>query len=289
MIFTVKHFFSGVLLGASTLILAACSTDSTTEGSVEVSEVKHGAANHLVSLNVHIDSLKRDRKILVYLPADYYVSDRRYPVLYMHDGQNLFDEQTSYAGEWRVDETMNSLATNKQLSAIVVGIYNGEVARMTEYSPWPNERFGEGEGKAYVEFIANTLKPTIDRQFRTLPSREHTGIMGSSMGGLISHYAVFAYPEVFGRAGVLSPSYWYNDNVYQFTQRHSLPADTRIFMAVGEKEGEDMVANMQRMATHLVKRELSGVRLHSQVDEGREHNEAYWADIFDEAVLWLYK
>lgn len=288
MTLSVNHVLAGVLL-SGVLVLTGWSAENTQNSATEVTGLIQDNGDQLTALNLHIDGLNRQRTIMVYLPPDYQLSDSRYPVLYMHDGQNLFDEQTSYAGEWRVDETMNRLADNNQLSAIVVGIYNGEAKRMTEYSPWPNDRFGEGEGKAYVDFIVNTLKPEIDRQFRTLASREHTAIMGSSMGGLISHYAIFAYPQVFGRAGVFSPSYWYNDKVFDFTQAHSLPANTRIFLAVGEKEGKDMVDNMQKMATLMSEKEMSGVSVHSQVDDGREHNEAYWADIFDEAVLWLYK
>ena len=125
----------------------------------------------------------------------------------MHDGQNLFDEATSYNGEWQVDETMEALS-QAGYPAIVVGIPNLGARRIEEYNPFPDPQHG-GQGQAYVAFIVETLKPLIDQQFRTLPDRLHTGIMGSSMGGLISLYAFFQHREVFGFAGVMSPSLWF--------------------------------------------------------------------------------
>src|SRR5205085_774096 len=148
------------------------------------------------------------RDILVHLPFSYRQGHQRYPVLYMHDGQNLFDEATSFCGEWEVDETMEELR-HEGLEAIVVGIPNMGDQRCEEYSPFPNRRFRSVRGAAYLAFLVETVKPLIDHTFRTLPERDHTGIMGSSMGGLISLYAFFRHPEVFGFAGVMSPSLWF--------------------------------------------------------------------------------
>jgi alpha-glucosidase len=121
----------------------------------------------------------------------------------MHDGQNLFDNATSFAGEWKVDEILDSLYTYRGFSAIVVAIYNDDKERINEYSPWKNDSLGiGGDGDKYVKFIVNTLKPFIDRHYRTLSGRENTAIMGSSMGGLISLYAALEYPDVFGNAGI---------------------------------------------------------------------------------------
>ena len=143
-----------------------------------------------------IPQLNRTRRIWIYLPPDYnYNTDKRYSVLYMQDGQNLFDDATSYAGEWGVDEFMDSL---KYGQCIVVGIDNGGDKRMTEYNPYDNKKFGKGEGKKYIDFLVKTLKPFIDKNYRTLPGIQNTGIAGSSMGGLISLYAILQYPKVFG-------------------------------------------------------------------------------------------
>ena len=153
--------------------------------------------------------LSNRRDIFVYLPPSYSHTEQRYPVLYMHDGQNLFDNALSFAGEWRVDETMEQLSRERRLEAIVVGIPNMGEQRMDEYSPFHHAGLGGGQGDVYLEFIVHTLKPIIDRDFRTRAEPAATGIMGSSMGGLISLYAFFRYPSVFGFAGVMSPSLWF--------------------------------------------------------------------------------
>jgi len=137
---------------------------------------------------VYSPELENRRAILVYLPPDYDSSQQRYPVIYMHDGQNLFDQATSYTDEWQVDETMEALSRGGY-PAIVVGIPNMGEQRIDEYSPFDDPAHGVGQGHAYLAFIVETLKPLIDQQFRTLPDRLHTGIMGASMGGLISLHA----------------------------------------------------------------------------------------------------
>ncbi len=157
-----------------------------------------------------IPQLNRERRIWMYLPPDYEVSNEAYPVVYMHDAQNLFDETTSYSGEWSVDETLDRLFKDKNLKLIVVGIDNGGEKRLDEYSPWKNEKYGGGEGDAYLDFVVNTLKPYIDNNFNTLKDKTNTAIIGSSMGGLISHYAALKYPEVFGKIGVYSPAFWFS-------------------------------------------------------------------------------
>src|SRR5262245_44761431 len=154
---------------------------------------------------VYSPQLGNRRTLYVHLPPSYDTAGRRYPVLYMQDGQNLFDEPLSYAGEWRVDETMAALS-DEGIEAIVVGIQNMGARRIDEYSPFRDRRLRKGgRGDQYLSFVARTVKPLIDRDFRTLPERATTGILGSSMGGLISLYAFFACPEVFGFAGAMSP------------------------------------------------------------------------------------
>src|ERR1700680_1042692 len=156
-----------------------------------------------------IPDLNRERTVRIYLPPGYTHGKRRYPVLYMHDGQNLFDEATANAaGEWGVDEKLNALAKSRGLKGIVVGIDHGGAERSHELNSWDNPEFGKGEGAQYLSFIVDVLKPWIDQHSRTLRDRRHTMIMGSSMGGLISSYAISRYPQVFGGAGIFSPAYW---------------------------------------------------------------------------------
>ncbi len=185
--------------------------------------------------------LDRTRQIRVYVPPGYATSGKRYPVLYMHDGQNLFDDATAYAGEWHVDETMNALSRSGKLELIVVGIDNGKEKRMTELNPWPNPRFGAAEGKQYMDFVVKVLKPLIDKQYRTKADRANTAIMGSSIGGLISHYAIVQYPEVFSKAGIFSPAYWTAGPSFDYFAAKPAAGDARLYFLMGEKEGDSMV------------------------------------------------
>ena len=151
------------------------------------------------------------RRIWVYLPPGYDTTDLRYPVLYMHDGQNLFDPRSSYCGEWGVDKALDALfRKNKTKGAITVGVDNGGLERWNEYSPWGGaDGTGRCNGDKYARFIVDELKPLIDNQFRTLPGRENTGVAGSSLGAIISFYISLKHPGVFSRAGLFSPSFWF--------------------------------------------------------------------------------
>ena len=232
--------------------------------------------------------LERKRQLRLYLPPGYATSKKRYPVLYMHDGQNLFDNATAYAGEWKVDETLDTLAREGKLEMIVVGIDNGQEKRMTELNAWDNERIGKGEGRAYTDFIVKTVKPMIDKQYRTLPGREHTAIMGSSMGGLASHYALVQYPQVFSKAGVFSPAYWTAQPSFDFVAAKPVPKDARVFLLMGEKEGPQMNADVKRMAEVVKKTGHPAANTVLKIVPGAEHNEAFWAGELREALLWMF-
>lgn len=232
--------------------------------------------------------LERQRKIRVYLPPNYQQDTDYYPVLYMHDAQNLFDDATSYAGEWKVDETLNELAKTKGLKLIVVGIDNGEDKRMTELSPWDHEDFGQGEGEQYLSFIIDVVKPYIDTQYRTKADIKNTGIMGSSMGGLMSHYAIYARPDVFSKAGIFSPSYWYAPDAYSFTQDNPLPKTAKLDFLVGSEEGESMEQGMKKMVSLIHSQSHPSSRMRSKIVEGAKHNEAFWASEFAQSVTWLF-
>lgn len=234
-----------------------------------------------------ISGLDRPRQIRLYLPPGYDQSDKRYPVLYMHDAQNLFDDATSFVGEWHVDETLNRLASEAGLELIVVGIDNGQEKRMNELSPWPNERFGVAEGEQYMQFIVKQVKPYIDSEYRTLSDRDNTAIMGSSMGGLISHFAIFAHGDIFSRAGIFSPSYWYSEEVYRYSAEQPLAADARLFFLMGEKEGDNMVVNMQRMVEQIKQQGHDARLMSSKVTPDAEHNETFWSSEFGDAIVWL--
>jgi predicted alpha/beta superfamily hydrolase len=218
------------------------------------------------------------RDILVYLPPSYDRTRRRYPVLYMHDGQNLFDRATSFGEEWEVDQTLEA-ASAEGLEAIVVGIPNLGKERLNEYSPWHDRRHNQGgSGEAYLEFIVHTLKPIIDRDFRTMPGRESTGIAGSSMGGLISLYAFFKHPQVFGFAGVMSPALWFGGrSIYPFVmERPFVPG--RIYLDVGTSEGSEELHDVRRLKDILTQKGYRvGRDLLYVVEMGGQHNERAWA------------
>lgn len=235
-----------------------------------------------------IPQLQRQRDIWIYLPPDYAQSTAAFPVIYMHDGQNLFDAATSFSGEWKVDETLNQWAENNKQSFIVVGIANGEAHRMNEYAPWVNDQYGGGEGEAYVSFITETLKPYIDSNFRTLAGPEHTALVGSSLGGIISFYAGLQYPEVFGKIGALSPAFWYNPEFFAFANTTTLPRHQRLYLSAGGEEPESVAANITRISSTLLSRGWAANRLQSKVHAGYGHNETYWASIFEETITFLF-
>ena len=229
---------------------------------------------------LHSPQLDNQRDILVWLPPNYHATDRRYPVIYMHDGQNLFDRATGFAGnEWCVDETLTALAA-EGINAIVVGLPNTP-QRMQEYNPFPE--VWNGHGDRYLQFIVDTVKPLIDNGFRTQPERQHTGIMGSSMGGLISLYGFFARPETFGFAGVMSPSLWVGSGAIYDTVRERPFVDGKIYLDDGTRE-----PSARKMKAALQRRGYSGGHNLMYVsEENGEHNEAAWARRLPDALRFL--
>jgi isoamylase len=227
------------------------------------------------------------RDVLVYLPPSYGSSGRHYPVLYMHDGQNLFDATTSFAGEWLVDETMERVS-REGLEAIVVAIPNSGRQRADEYSPFHDERVGGGRGEDYLSFLIDTLKPRIDAEFRTRRERVATGIMGSSMGGLISLYALLRRPDTFGFAGAMSPSLWFGRGAMFGVANEVSQWDGRLYLDTGTLEGRGHVRQIREMVRLLRRRAIHPRRQLRYVEErGAHHNEAAWARRFEPALRWL--
>jgi predicted alpha/beta superfamily hydrolase len=253
-------------------------------------------------LGLESPQLGNSRDILVYLPPSYWARQaRRYPVIYMHDGQNLFDLATSFAGEWRVDETMEALA-KESVEAIVVGVPNAGDERRHEYSPFRDRRLGGGKGDAYLRFLLDTVKPLVDRSFRSDQSRAATGLMGSSMGGLISLYGFFALPHAFGFAGVMSPALWFGRGQIMRYVAKQPPILGRIYLDMGTAEGAEPV-KMEPWRRRLLARSTTldgelyamltakgyrpGRDIRYVVDEGAPHNEAAWAARLPAALRFL--
>lgn len=258
----------------------------------DVSVVSSAAPNvSVIDDNFYMPQLNRYRRIWIYLPPNYASTTQSYPVLYMHDGQNLFDASTSFAGEWEVDESLNQFFENGNEGIIVIGIDNDGAERINEYTPWPNRKYGGGDGEAYVDFIVQTLKPYIDANYRTKTEPEYTGIMGSSLGGLISLYSAIAHQDVFGRVGVFSPSLWFTDDIYEFVSNTGKQQDMRIFLMVGELEGTadvNVVEDLQRMYSTLQVAGFGVEELIISTHADGEHSERYWAREFLLAYKWLF-
>ena len=245
---------------------------------------------HLLSENFDMGTLERNRRIWIYLPKGYEDSNKEYPVLYMHDGQNLFDKSTSFTGEWEVDETLDYLSESKVLELIVVGIENGGQERINEYTPYKlNSYASKAEGARYVKFISEVLKPYVDDNYRTLTNREHTGIMGSSLGGLISFYASMEFEDTFGMAGIFSPSFELIDPVIPKEEIIKPLSETRLYLMCGDQESEQMVPAMQTMIKEMIDLGFESDNIFSVVVKGGMHNEELWQKEFENAVRWLFK
>ena len=232
--------------------------------------------------------LNRYRRVWVYLPKTYaQYKSKMYPVLYMQDGQNLFNEQTAAFGEWGVDECLDTLQQQTGKDCIVVGIDNGGDKRNTEYNPYDNQQFGKGEGALYAEFLAKTLKPFIDSKFRTLKDAPNTFIAGSSMGGLIALYAEMKYPDVFGAVGVFSPAFWIAPQLYDELAGTTWKSFQRFYFYAGEKESITMVKDMDKVIA------IIHAKNHYEVQRSvfplGQHNEKYWREEFDDFYKWLVR
>jgi metallo-beta-lactamase class B len=240
-----------------------------------------------------IPQLNRKRRIWIYLPKGYSASTKTYPVLYMQDGQNLFNEQTAgSAGEWGIDECLDTLCKQLNKDCIVVGIDHGGDKRLSEYSPYNFTIKGNlappdqiGEGKQYAEFIVKTLKPFIDTKYRTKKGRVNTFIAGSSMGGIISEYALINYPETFGAAGIFSPAYWIVPNLFLEADQFDAKELPRFYLYAGGKESNTMVSDLDKMYDILAKKKRGD--LNRTINPLGEHKEKYWQQAFPAFFAWL--
>ncbi|MEL1244440.1 alpha/beta hydrolase-fold protein [Flavobacterium sp. DGU11] len=246
-------------------------------------KAQNTASANFSTFTVHSPQLDTDKKIWLYLPANYNADIKnKYPVIYMQDAQNLFDKATSYAGEWRVDETLDSL----KAEVIIVGIEHGGEKRIAELTPYPNAKYGGGDANIYLDFITETLKPYVDENYRTKTDRKDTAIAGSSLGGLVSYYALLKYPETFGKAIVFSPSFWFSKDIYSLTEETD-KIDAKIYFLAGDSEDENMVPDLEKMVKLVDGKIRNKKHLLKKVVAGGKHNEALWSKEFPAALLWL--
>ena len=239
---------------------------------------------HVTIITVKASELNTEKKIWLYLPKTYDNSKKSYPVLYMHDAQNLFDSKTSYAGEWHVDEFLDTVADNE---SIVVAVEHGNEKRIDELTPFKNKKYGGGSGDNYLEFMVNTLKPYIDSNYRTKKERKNTTILGSSLGGLISFYAVLKYPDTFGKVGVFSPAFWINPEIIEYIQTSKGFENSKFYFMAGTEESESMISDMDSIITILKEKGVPNTYIKTLKIKGGKHNEQLWSNQFGDAYHWL--
>ena len=286
-----NHTFNGPVLQPITVLHQVLNWEDLAGPSGGGPTASTAAANvSVISTTFAMPQLGRTRRVWLYLPPGYATSGRRYPVLYMQDGQNVFDARTSFSGEWGVDESLNLLAAGGQdpTGCIVVAVDNGP-NRLDEYSPWNNPQYGGGQGDLYVDFLVQTLKPYIDSNYRTLPGREHTGIAGSSMGALIATYAALREPTVFGKVGVFSPAYWFaRQQLFQYVRQRPANPNTKFYFVAGTTESSTMVTHMNAMRDSLQRGGVPTANLSYNTRTDGQHAEWYWRREFPAAYSWLY-
>lgn len=244
----------------------------------------------VISDKVAPPPLGHHRRIAALLPYDYDERpDKRYPVLYLQDGQNLLEYRSPF-GNWHVDHRLAEMAEAGKGDVIVVAIDHADKDRIREFSPPEVTRFGISVGRQYAHYMVDVLKPYVDAHFRTLPGRQHTGIGGSSMGGLISIYSGFIYPEVFGKMMIFSPSLWLTPKIFFQAINFFNPFHTKIYLYAGGNEGANMVPNVQRLKAALQRKGLDGskIEFNLALDPKGEHNEQRWGSEFPKAVEWLF-
>lgn len=231
--------------------------------------------------------------IVVWLPPDYAKApNRRYPVMYMGDGQNLFNLETSFLPdqEWRVDEIATSLIDARLVEPmIVVGVYNAGMDRANEYLPTRVNNNG-GRADLFGRFLVEEVKPMIDQTYRTKRGRGDTGLGGSSLGGIMTLSVGMKYPNVFGKLAVISPSVWWDDRRI-LKMVDAMPAKTRqkIWVDIGSEEGGNAASDAAMLRDRLIaKGWREGKDLAFVLDHGAKHNEIAWAGRMDAILMWLF-
>ena len=261
----------------------------------------------LLHRDMPIPQLGRHRNVRVYLPVGYRDGNLRYPVLYMHDGQNVFEPELCLSGaSWQAAEQLDALqSAGKANAMIIVAIdcspQRGHLGRRDEYSPWPispppaladwaqaSQPQG-GEGQAYCDFIVETLKPFIDSRYRTRATREHTYIAGSSMGGFISLYAALRHQDTFSMAGVFSPAFWFAAGPMRaWIEQTPITRPMRIYMDIGTNETSDdaisafpaLYYDLAVDFAELLSSKSNDLRCDFSIDHGAVHSETAWARRF---------
>ena len=248
---------------------------------IDVNEVQGNITDHFFTAPYFYNA---SRVVRVYTPPNYR-GIKSYPVMYIHDGQNIFYDSTSYLGEWYADEIMDSLCKAKGFECILVAIDHLGEKRMQDFNPWDNMQFGKGYGAQYIDWIVQDLKPFIDRNYNTLPDASNTGLIGASLGATITHYAALKYPNTFGKIAIYSPSYWVSDqelkkHTLQYSSAQKIVAEVLI-----GREGLRNRIRAKRQAKVLASK--AHITITHTFDRKGKHNEKLWTRHFAETVQHL--
>lgn len=240
----------------------------------------------LISDEFEIPQLNTTRKVWALLPHDYDYSSESYPVMYLQDAQNLFNENAEY-GNWEIDKKLAVMSEYKVGKIIVIAVEHAEADRVKEYNVGKTI-LGKGQGKKYIKFLVETLKPYVDSNFRTKKEREFTGIGGSSMGGLVSIFSGIRYPDVFGKLMIFSPSLWVTPKI-KFKNYENSEA-TKIYLYAGGDESETMIEHVETFKNSMLESEFvdDKMKINLSINKLGKHNETYWSDEFPKAIEWLF-
>ncbi|MFV8343229.1 alpha/beta hydrolase [Flavobacterium sp. XS2P39] len=241
----------------------------------------------LISDEFKIPQLNKTRKIWALLPHDYDNSNESYPVMYLQDAQNLFNEAAEF-GNWEIDKKLAVMSEYKIGKIIVIAIEHAAEDRIKEYNVGKTV-LGKGQGKKYIRFVTDTLKPFVDSNFRTKKEREFTGIGGSSMGGLVSIFSGLRNPEVYGKLMIFSPSLWVVP-VLKINSKKANSSDTKIYLYAGGDESDTMIAHVKKFQEDLISTEFvkDKSKINLSINRQGKHSETYWSDEFPKAIEWLF-
>ena len=259
--------------------------------------IKNITGNVDILEDFYMPQLDRTRRIWIYLPPGYKRGIQRYPVMYMHDGQNLFADSTSFSGEWGIDETLQRMIMDKSIpKMIVVGIDNHPQFRLEEYTPFGFEYRGnkiDPEAQLYGQFIVETLKPYIDKHYKTKRGRKYTALAGSSMGGLVSVYLALEYQDIFSKVGALSSAFGVcRDDLISYISQHPKEFSIRFWLDAGTEEGGNMEIERNQIPIKqaLIDAGWQDVEeVNFTIYEGAEHHERFWRDRFGEVLRFLWR
>jgi len=266
-------------------------TDNTNVSAAAASSLQSRVRKHEQFASRLVDD-KHD--FIVYVPPTYDAQpDRRFPVLFMQDGQNLFDPETSFikGNYWRLGETADELIVAGQVEPlIIVGIYNTGVHRIEEYTPFEDKRLGGGRADAYGQMLVEELKPLVQHAYRTLPGTENCGMGGSSLGGLVSLYLGLRYTWIFGKLAVMSPSVWWHSRaILKTVAQIQRKPDLRIWLDVGTREGRRALPDVRALKRDLVNKGWKRGKdlAYTEAKDG-EHSEWAWAQRVAPMLKFLF-